>query len=60
MDYWEDRITPEQHKACAAAMEKFRKGRKNRNAQHELYEVLCNNGVFSEEADEIINLELAA
>ena len=54
MDYWQDRITDEQHKKCATALKKFRKGAMN---EHELYNILTHNGVTVEEADEIIELE---
>lgn len=57
-EYWEDRITQDQHNACTKALEKFRKSRKNRDAKDDLYAVLTLNGVLGEEADEIINLEL--
>ena len=56
--HWEDRLTTEQHEEMSAAMDKFRAGGKKRKAQHILYEVLTNMGVTSEEADEIINLEM--
>lgn len=55
---WEDRITKEQMAACDAAFEKFRASKKRRTDEHILYETLTNNGVFAEEADELINLEL--
>jgi hypothetical protein len=57
-DHWEDRITREQHKKCSDAIDKFRKGKPSRKKEHVLYEVLCNNGVTSEEADEVVNLEV--
>lgn len=57
--YWEDRLTPEQHEKASKALEKFRQSTKSRGAQHDLYDVLTRLGVTSEEADEIINLEIA-
>lgn len=57
-EHWEDRITDEEHDTVVAALDKFRASSKSLDAQHELYEVLTSNGVMSEEADEIISLEV--
>lgn len=56
--YWEDRVTEKQYSAIEKAIEVFQKGKRTRDAQHELYDHLTNNGMTSEEADEYINLLL--
>jgi hypothetical protein len=60
MESVEDRLVREgKHDAFAKAIGKFRKKkRKTRDAQHDLYDTLTNLGLSSEEADEMINLEM--
>jgi hypothetical protein len=58
-EYWEDRLSPEDHQKASKALDAFRKKRKkDGTAKNILYEKLTNLGVTSEEADEIINLEM--
>lgn len=55
---WEDRVSSEQYDAIEKAVKTFLAGKRNRDAQHECYDHLTNNGMTSEEADEYINLLL--
>lgn len=59
LEYWEDRLTEEQHKQVVKALEQFRRGLKNNHAQNYMYDLLTSMGVLAEEANEIIKLELA-
>lgn len=61
MEYWEDRLTRAgKHDEMVKKLEKFRKSKKSHNQQQDFYDYLCSVGVTSEEADEIVNLEMEA
>lgn len=60
MDYWEDRLA---RNGKIAQYEKailtFRKSKKTRAAQHKAYDALQACGLYDEEIDEMINLEMS-
>lgn len=59
MDYWEDRLAKNgKIEAYEKAIKAFRKSKKNRDAQNKAYDALSACGLTSEEADEMINLEM--
>lgn len=59
MDNWEDRLaTNGKIAAYEKAIKSFRKSKKTSNDQHKAYAELTACGLYSEEADEMINLEL--
>ena len=56
--YWEDRVSMAQLDKISSSIEKFQnlpKKKRDRSAEHDLYDSLTNNGMTSEEADEYIN-----
>lgn len=53
-----DDLPDAQYQAVESAIKIFRSGKKDRTAQHELYEVMTNMGLSAEYADEYINLEM--
>jgi len=56
---YEDRISKPQLAAVNAALKKLEnKRRPSRNDENIAYDALVNNGVFADEADELINLTL--
>ena len=58
-DSLEDRIhRAGKHKQFSAAVNKFRKSRKSRSTELDLYDTLVQLGASSEEADEFVNLEV--
>lgn len=58
-DYWEDRLAKNGKIAgYEKAIMAFRKSRKTRNDQDKAYDALTACGIYSEEADEMINLEI--
>lgn len=60
MMYWEDRISlAGKHDEMVKKMEKFRKSKKTLAQQQDFYDYLCSIGVTSEEADEIVSLEVS-
>jgi hypothetical protein len=56
MPYWEDRLSDDQYNKVETAQKKFKKSRKTREAQDICYDELTNAGMYSEEADEMVNL----
>jgi hypothetical protein len=60
MDYWEDRLAANgKIEAYEKAIEAFRKSKKSRDAQNKAYIALTACGLTSEEADEMLNLEMS-
>jgi len=58
-EHWEDRLSKNgTHATASAAIDKFRKSRKGAAARDKLYNVLTSLEVTSEEAEEIVNLEM--
>ncbi len=61
MDYWEDRLAANGKIGdYEKAMKAFRKSKKKKSDQDEAYSALTACGLSSEEADEMINLELTS
>lgn len=59
MDYWEDRLAANgKMDDYEKAIRAFRKSKKNHDAQHKAYDALTACGLTSEEANEMINIEL--
>jgi hypothetical protein len=59
MDYWEDRLAKNgKIDAYEKAILALRKSNKNAKAISKAYDALANCGLFGEEVDEMINLEL--
>lgn len=59
MDYWEDRLAKNgKIEAYEKAIKAFRKSRKSRDAQNKAYDALQACGLYSEEIDEMLNLEM--
>jgi len=52
-----DELTPDKYVLAEKAIKKFRKSKKTRNNELELYDSLTNAGPSSESADEYVNLE---
>lgn len=60
MDYWEDRLDKNgKGDAYEKAIKAFRKSKKTRNDQNKAYDALQACGLYSEEIDEMINLEMS-
>ena len=59
MDYWEDRLASNgKIAAYEKAIAAFRRSKKNRAAQDKAYDALQACGLYSEEIDEMLNLEM--
>lgn len=59
MDYWEDRLAANgKIEAYEKAITAFRRSKKNRDAQNKAYDALQACGLYSEEIDEMLNLEM--
>jgi hypothetical protein len=59
MDYWEDRLARNgKYDEYEKAILKLRASKKTARDQDICYNSLCNAGIYSEEAEEMINLEV--
>ncbi len=59
MDYWEDRLANNgKIDAYEKAIKAFRRSKKNRDAQAKAYDALQACGLYGEEIDEMLNLEM--
>ena len=60
MTHWEDRLTEKQHQLAEEALKEFRKiPCPKKEDEHVLFNALIDCGLNSEEADEMIDLELS-
>jgi hypothetical protein len=60
MDYWEDRLAKNgKIEAYEKAIKAFRKSNKGRAAQNKAYDALTACGLYGEEVDEMLNLEMS-
>lgn len=57
-DYWEQRLTDGQMMKYEAAIKKFRRSRKTRVRESILYDELCACGIYPEEAEDMIKIEV--